>query len=681
MGNVAGQKETCIGLGKTYHYLDSQQQERFLRFIAADKILHTQTLSVQLLQRLITHMPLQVPTYDVQTLEQKKLKEIEDLQTKISTRKQNLEKKKVGNGVSMATFNAATEEIKTVIQCLTTNTPLWLFMKDENNNNESFADIIIQNANVVYKENLMGKVRTFVRVWYKPFDKVPKDILTNNKHTELRWVYKKKQFLDQKSKPYYLYDKSITMLHKSSSSGKPNWNGGTWGLASLLVHSVKNNNDMLQITRESETYGPFFKLYSDVEKLTELAATDTTNAATDTKNDTFGKTTFETIDNTIKTDFTTSIQELSSRYRVVLFGYGASGSGKTYNMNFVRPNNCIYSVIGIVAQKLNENIDIPNVFDHLQSATREFHSIEYTIQRTPYEYPKDTLSKSVLQMNITIEKYENKQETWDELKSAIFKDMIILNDAVVKKTPNNDQSTRAVIMAVSNDLVLLDLPGLENFHSPIQRKRRNGGLKTVNEDIELNNAIKCIKNKGIICAFKATSKTSFTQYFAVEKCRSGRKCNVKKFVPLVKWGNPKKEDNKNSKKNTENETIKTFTLPEFFRLQAESYWINNILGVEQEEYYEKKNFGNVAKFLRNNQLGSSAEEGLINFTDSKSKEITDVAKVLGTQTSSKQLKYVMLATVADTNNYNTDSETRKLQAKKTLEFVHHFSSSAQTTKS
>ena len=654
MGNVAGQKETCIGLGKTYHYLDSQQQERFLRFIAADKILHTQTLSVQLLQRLITHMPLQVPTYDVQTLEQKKLKEIEDLQTKISTRKQNLEKKKVGNGVSMATFNAATEEIKTVIQCLTTNTPLWLFMKDENNNNESFADIIIQNANVVYKENLMGKVRTFVRVWYKPFDKVPKDILTNTKHKELRWVYKKKQFLDQKSKPYYLYDKSITMLH--SSSGKPNWNGGAGGLASLLVHSVKNNNDMLQITRESETYGPFFKLYSDVAKLTELAQIDEKNGE-----DAFDSKTFNTIDNTVQTDFTTSIKKLLSRYRVVLFGYGASGSGKTYNMEFVRPllaNNIFYSVIGIVA---NKEIEHSNNDDD-----NHCFSIKYTIQRSNYKYSQDTLDGNSLDFNIktTPENTEKKEKSWDELKDNICADMITLNKAVVKKTPNNDKSTRAVIMAVSDNFVLLDLPGLENFHSPNTEKRNNGGTQTVEEDKELQNAINYIKNKiGIKCSFEATSETSFTQKFIVNKKNKSKA--IKKFSPFVKWD------------------TKEFTLPEFFRLQAESYWINNILGVKKEEYYGGQNFGNVADFLRNNQLGSTANEGLINFID-KTKEKTDVAKYLrpdSTTQSSKQLKYVMLATVADTNNYNTDSETRKLQAKKTLEFVHHFSSSAQTTKS
>ena len=368
-------------------------------------------------------------------------------------------------------------------------------------------------------------------------------------------------------------------------------------------------------TNDKDTFGPFYQVLINSKTIQEAY---------------------------IKNKLSSAVEMLAKNYHVVLFGYGASGTGKTHNLDYI-------------SKTWTKNGPGFIVKIHLSTI-----AIENETKSTKSK--KTIISGTTLTCTYTVKQDKKEKKQSEETAGSSFEaSMRAENSKFNRATPNNPKSTRCAIIQdyKKNDysMTVIDLPGNENFNPTNTKKHTRSDFDrkqypTDTKEGLVNNLALKMKIKQIV--YRDKSKLSFTQVVTFEGDVS-----YNQRYPYYP-----------SKKNGEQFFV---TIPEFVLLAAESYWINKLLKPDSNDDV----YGNIASFLKHKQLDDS-EHSFLNYAAEDKVTSLDqtLKKSIGEEVS---LKYVMLATVVDLaerseifKNFNIRDETLN-----TLKFADTFSSSSK----
>jgi len=209
--------------------------------------------------------------------------------------------------------------------------------------------------------------------------------------------------------------------------------------------TIKNNNT-LNVSCTKTNFGPFYNIFSDKfnNRNIFMGNENTSTSLTLGPNEQVGK---NGLYNTIK--------QIESGYSVVLFGYGLSGSGKTYTL---LGNNTVPGLIHYTLSNLNNvtNISIQNAFElYAHDVLPTMYKVKGTIINIVSSLPdayndyKEKDEKNQIQMLYTAPQVINK----DNIKDDINKKLLEINDFRVKnkhitETPNNPESSRTHLFII-----------------------------------------------------------------------------------------------------------------------------------------------------------------------------------------------------------------------------------------
>ena len=365
-----------------------------------------------------------------------------------------------------------------------------------------------------------------------------------------------------------------------------------------------------------------------------------------------------------------------SRYHCVLFGYGASGSGKTFTL---------YGKAG------NEGV-VKKFFEGQKNVRTRLFAIG--LKRESVKEVED----SQIEIVYTIKKIKDQSFGWytDVTETGIMGTALVKKGAtkpqrvqltagglsnfiknsprssLVKWTPNNPESTRCILVfeytwrdngtGPERKMTVIDLPGIEDFNE--------SGFETF--------ATRSLKFKSKIDNGPGGAGAKIRQI--ITKAGKGSSRSDHRFNGHGIFKPERKGVVQGDSKN-----YPSIHIEDMIFLMAESFWINKIVSAGKEGIAEflfsRQKKGTDAKLIPYVVGKASFKEPIGYFSD----YLLSVER--NSKKSNFKVKYVMFATSFDSvqsSRKNAFLESfadiiRKSTAKKTLEFAHRFASTSKPT--
>lgn len=273
------------------------------------------------------------------------------------------------------------------------------------------------------------------------------------------------KYWDESFPVYRAHDRELTNIYEDLAGTvrvyikiKPLSNGVPGTVSIGMIQNKKQKKVFVECPGKKETFGDFFGVFEDNFSNLDTFVGVPGNGESQNGNFTIpGIETFENSLDTVSPGLYNTFKQVEDGYSIVLFGYGTSGSGKSFSL--IGQNNQSVQVPGVIHYGLGNlngvsNIRVKNVFEQyvdtfkptLNLVTGKIINLIGKVPRLS-EFSEDEsqeFSGALKQSGVSLESFSANELF--SLTSVIEKYRI--SKQRVKKTPNNPVSSRSHLYLV-----------------------------------------------------------------------------------------------------------------------------------------------------------------------------------------------------------------------------------------